>query len=101
MARRSRTQPDGPPKRSSALVAAAAPVDITSAAQVKRITARQQKWQPEAWAYYKSIGTISDVLDYRANVASKVRLYAAWDPPGTDTMPIPVTATRRMWLNSS
>jgi len=92
MARRSRTQPDGPPKRSSALVAAAAPVDITSAAQVKRITARQQRWQPEAWAYYKSIGTISDVLDYRANVASKVRLYAAWDPPGTDTAPIPVSA---------
>jgi len=92
MARRTQPQKPDPPRRSSALVAAAAPVDITSAAQVKRIVARYQAWQPEAWAYYKSIGTVSDVLDYRANVASKVRLFAAWDPPGTDTPPIPITA---------
>lgn len=93
MARRTAPKDTAPSRqRSSALVAAAAPVDITSKAQVKRIMARQQKWQPEAWAYFKSLGVVSDTLTYRANVMSKVRLYAAFQPDDSDLGPIAVSA---------
>lgn len=93
MATRRRRAPDpAPPPRRRTLIASAAPVDITGKGQVKRIQKRHQGWQDEAWAAFDAVGEIGHTLDYRANVISKVRLFAALRSENPDDPPIPVGA---------
>lgn len=91
---RQATQTPGRPAkaRRPSLVASAAPVDITSKAQVDRIAKRAQDWQPEAWAYFDALGSVRDPLVFRSNVISKVDLFAAILPADGDDDPVPVKA---------
>lgn len=91
MARRTRTPEPDRPRRPSHLVAAAAPVDISSKVQVKLLKDRHQGWQDEAWAAFDAVGEIGHTLEYRANVISKVRMFAAYKAE-PDAAPIPVAA---------
>lgn len=99
MARRG-AKPEPPqPRQSRALVASAAPVDITSKGQVDRIAKHRQNWQEEAWAFHDALGEVGDTLAYRANVISKVRLFAAILPEEGDEDPVPVSAAANPGLD--
>lgn len=92
MARRRRDDPQPPAPRRRPLVASAAPVDLAQRGAAKLIEKRTQAWQPEAWAAFDGVGEIGHTLDYRANVISKVRLFAAIRSDEPDEPPLPMAA---------
>lgn len=91
--RRGRRAPEPaptPPRRRNGLVASAAPVNLATKGAAKLIEARRQPWQEEAWAALDGVAEIGHTLDYRANVISKVQLFAAVKPDNRDEAPVPV-----------
>jgi hypothetical protein len=60
-----------------ALVASAARININDKRAIESAKRRRQQWQSEAWDYYDEIPEIGYTIDYKANLISKVRLFAA------------------------
>lgn len=63
------------------MVAAALPFTSTRG---QRITPSYTGWQNEAWGYYESLGEFRDVVDWKSNLISRVRLRAAQPQTNTD-----------------
>jgi hypothetical protein len=68
---------DGPGTRSSALVAAAVPINLTDAASWQMFKLGDHRWQWEAWRHYDICGEMRFVVNWIGNAVSRCRMYAA------------------------
>lgn len=58
-----------------------------------------ENWERSAWDAYRGIPEVRNAVDWLAKSASRVRLYAAWEPTdGTDPQPIEDTPQNRVLL---
>jgi len=65
------------PMNNRGLVAAAAPIDLRSQPEARRVKLLRERWQLDSWAYRDSIPEVSFAVRYRANAAGRMRVYPA------------------------
>jgi hypothetical protein len=63
----------------NSITAAAMPVSGRT-----RITPTYQNWQNEVWGFYETLGELRYVIDWKANLISRIRLRAAKRMPNAD-----------------
>lgn len=68
---------EGPGTRSSALTAAAVPINLGDAASWQMFKLGDHRWQWEAWRHYDICGEMRFVVNWVGQAISRCRLYAA------------------------
>lgn len=67
----------GPGTRSSALIAAAVPINLGDAASWQMFKLGDHRWQHEAWRHYDICGEMRFVVNWVGQAISRCRMYAA------------------------
>jgi hypothetical protein len=68
---------DGPGTRSTALTAAAVPINLTDATSWQMFKLGDHRWQWEAWRHYDICGEMRFVVNWVGQALSRCRMYAA------------------------